>query len=733
MKDIAVTVARPLGGLQTTLPQAPTAASLLTNWTVDKATNAWSSKVGYERYRPDPLAGFDPFTSTWRIDSLHVYQGASTGSRQIILFESRGTLYLLHEAVGSNMAILALATGRRVPSAGQPGSTYTDVAGGVVICNGEDTPVFVRPWPLGGSADASSTIDQCIRSLGFATVPGAPDPLRVVTMASTPTSITRGTSDAVCLWWPVRSTALGQFGEWGLGRSTNTETDPDQTSTYAWAVSFLSDTGSESALSTVGTSSWLLRASVSGFRYCAAIRIPVGPLGTAGRRIYRTKNYSNDGDQPGDTTLFYVDDVRNNLDELFFDPYETSALGAEAPSLVESTAFPAPRARVSAVFADCLWLDGGTIEPNILFHSHPGRPDQYGASSFVRVPSNLGGVVGMLSHYTTLIVFCESGICVVNGTFSNGFTVSSITSQVACRSPHAADSVPGMGVLFLAEDGVYVLRGGLVGGSEMSVECLSDPITSILSRATSDCMARAQARYSPTERAWHCYFAVDGNERSPIGIVWHVERQGWSIRDSFPVSALDRVYNGTLLFGHDVGTVDASNEDLTPECGLFVITAVRHLGGAIVDIDDVPTFVPGNPPTSVYRSAWQDFGDPNLLKQVHYVTLWVQTTGSFGIEVNAYKDFRYDPAMSTPGLKLQPPDQALLPVYGDAALLSGETAIYDTSAWQIPNCRPIRYDVATESCTSFAFEVVTTDDVVLVAWEIGYGVKGTRVTRGHAA
>ena len=51
---------RGLAGMQSSLPQNPEAATLIENWTVDRDTQALSSRVGYEKYRPGVPSQFAP-------------------------------------------------------------------------------------------------------------------------------------------------------------------------------------------------------------------------------------------------------------------------------------------------------------------------------------------------------------------------------------------------------------------------------------------------------------------------------------------------------------------------------------------------------------------------------------------------------------------------------------------------------------------------------------------------
>lgn len=723
MKNTTVE-ARVLGGIQTPLPQEGTSATIISNMTVDRETLGWSSRIGYEKYRPDPNDEFRPFNNLGRIDSLFVYPGAATGSRDILLVESGGVIYLLHEATKPTVSLLTLITSRSVPSATQNTSTYTAVRDGVVVCNGDQAPILIEPWPLGGTVSAPSTTQFLYRTLGFPAAAAPIDPLRVVTMGTTVGSVEGQSGGAVSLWWPTWNKAIGQWGDWGLGFAKNPDATRGKKALYDYKCSYISDTGSESPLSPAASVQWELEGNVEGFQYCTALRIPRGPEGTIGRRIYRTGNYSTDTTNPN-PTLAYLDDVKNNVDELFFDPYASNTLGATAPGANESVPMPVPRARFSAVYKDCLFLDGGVVDPYTLVYSHPDRIDQYAAESFIRLQASAGGITGLFSLYTSLIVLRESGIDVVQGDFANGFVSTTVTNQVACRSANALDSVPGVGLMILAQDGIYLLSGGLVGGAEFTVTRVSDPIEDWVSRITPDCISRAVARYTPLTREMHFYVPIDGEDRPNVGLVYHVDKQAWTVREGFPVSSIDRLYTGELVFGHNEGVTPSTQND---PAGLFVISNSRHMGGFL---DNDQYFLNG-PPTSKYKSAWLDLGDAQAQKQVHYVTIWVKTEGSQGIKLSAYKDHQLNATSQTSEYKLQPPDKTLKRVMGPTTFPTRETAIFNTDAWQRADFVPMRFSVATQSAAWFAFEIESVEDFTLVGWEIEFTARGTRVIKGHS-
>lgn len=712
------------GGVTTRLPQDPSTAGRAENLTVDKSTGGWSTRVGYEPWEV-AATSWAPFATAAPVTALHVAQAASGGARAHVLFEEGGRLNLLYEAGGTDV-VRTLVSGRSVPSTTEAGSWFTTTSYGTIVTNGVDRPILVKPWPLGDAAESANSIASCVRAFGFAGLPTPASPFEVKPYPPPPFPNPPKASGngAVTLWTPSHGLAIPDGGKWGLGFANNAGgADGDKEAVFGWAVSFISGTGSEGPASTLSSIKWALQAGAEGLRHACAVSIPTGPPGTVARKIYRTSNYGDDYSAQGDTTLYFVDLVRNNTDTLFFDAVATANLGQPAPAIATGP-LPAPTARFSAIFGGCLWLDGGLLDGRTLYYSAAGLIEQFDAANYIELSSEGGSITAIYSHYTSLLVFREFGIDVVQGDFVNGFTVATLIAGVTCRSPHSVCAVPGLGVVFLAQDGVYAMVGGLQGGSISEVLNLTDRLDGIISRITPDCLAKAVACYSSLGREYHLYVPVDGSDRPNLGLVLHLEKLGdlsaggsaWTTREGFPVGAVSTLFDGTIVFGHHTG---AESGDPNTQRGLFLISGKRALGRIVED--DVFKYAAA--PVSAYRSAWYDFGDPQVQKQVTFVTLWVLTTGNPKVTMRHYKDFSLEPLTERTYLA-QPPDAPLLPVLGNAVLGA------KGSSYRDPRLVPLRYSVAHQSAAWFCFEIETDEDLVLVGFEYEYSDKGTRVVPG---
>ena len=712
------------GGIETRLPQRPDSASVAENLGVDPISGGWSTRIGWEPFRPNPAAGFSPFNNCGPITSLHVAQELGGGARQHILFEEGGNLHLLYDSAGTPV-LRTLKSGRHIPAPTEPGSWYTDVGGGVVVTNGVDRPLLIRPWPLGTAAEASSTITQCVRDYGYVAAPPPVEPFRVTPIGSTIASSTATGGGATTLWLPADATAVGgQGGRWGLGFSKNGGSDPGNEAQFGWAVSFVSDTGSESPLSVIATSTWELPAGAKGLRYAVALRIPRGPRGTVARKLYRTQNFSPDFDFVGDQTLYFAGLIQNNTEDLYIDTTRSFDVGAEAPAL-PTAPLPAPKARFSALFAGSLWLDGGVDDPTTLYFSQTGLIEQFAPDGYIQLGAVGGGITGLIAHYNQLVVFREHGIDVVEQVQDNGiqFAVTTITSDVACRSPHAIVTVPDLGLVFPTVDGVYALAGGQQGGSSYSIIRVGAGFPQIAQRFSVDTLPRAVGCFSPRTREVHLYVPVDGSDRPNLGLILHTDRlerandlSAWTTRTGFPVGALGVTFTGAVLFGHHTGVEAGAGSP----AGVFVISARRAAGGTLVD----NAFVPAPPPVSRYRTAWHDFGDLQVTKKVLYVTVWVLTSGQPQVAVRWLRDF----SLGSTGERVylaQPPDAPQQPVF--------DTAVFGAANWSEERLVPLRVAVAPQACSSFAFEFSTQDDLVFVGYELTYSAMGNQVIMGVRA
>jgi hypothetical protein len=677
-----------LSGLNELQPQNPDHLTELSNWKTDDMTSGWSSKLGYEKYfayRSD----WKPFESMKKVDSLYCFikhQGAQT----VYLFESSGVLYALDESTAIPTK-LTLVSDRTISRFSEARTQYMQIGKFVIIANGYDEPVKYIGWP---QIRTDFLSERPLWRLGFWNVPAIPVAWDVHT------TITAATANG-------QVTSLWTFDSRGLGIPT-----ADKVNSFKWRVSFISNTGSESPISgESNTVTWTTPSTK--YKFAVTVELPMGDTDCVARRLYRTKNFSDDGGADG-SLYYFVADIPNNHENYFIDEFEDTSLGSLMPSLSDSVLFPAPQFRFMGLYKDCLFVDGGNADDDSIYYSYPTRPDQFAATNFLTVGRRQsGGITGFFGYFGYLLVFRENGIDVIQGDYPN-FIATPFQHHIGTKAVDTITAVPGLGVVFLTVDGVYAVQKNLEYSDDTGVNKVSQEITDTIKRMNVDVIASATAAYSEKHREWHCYFAVDGSDVPNLGIVYHTDKRTWSVREKFPVNCLVKNINGDLIFGL---TDDApTNND---PAGLFVISRIRALGQKIEE----GTMKDADPPTSVMASAWLDMGDPTLKKKVHGVYLFIRTGGDTTISMEVYRDYDYNSYETTQGVKQQRADFADQNVYDVVAL-------DDDKYWEEPMVTPIRFDVHNGSCSWFRWRISTNVDVVVVGYAVDFTAGGTRIIAG---
>jgi hypothetical protein len=558
MKTFARQVVNPQVGLDLSIPAPPNTAQRLTNFRYDPQTKGWSSSVGYEQffYRdPDngPF-GIAPFNAP--VDSLYVFQKHS-GKKQDILFECNGRLAVLQPWKSSVQRDI-LEAGRTIPTPNGVRTSYEPFGRYCLITNGIDKPLKYRG-------------DGRVYPLGWTEVPGTPT-VRSATVVTDVGVATTIESPGDYVDSGNFAVSLDDSGFPGVS-----STDADETVRYVYKMSFVNENGSESPLSNGSnlftySGSSITRNGNSGVpTVCAVVDIPTGPVGTVARRIYRTQS---DGNL---SNFYFVEEIKNNLDEVYVDYRDDTKLGAQAPALTDSVRFPAPSARFACAFKNCVFVDGGEMEPTRLYFSAPLEPDRFRAFDFFEVGTREGGdIVGLEAYYNSLLVFRENAIDLIRGDAVNGFEIVPFIEGVGAFSHNAIVAIPSFGVSFLSRDGVYLIGGGLDGGSDLSLKKISKGIDEIFERVSIDAMPAAVGAYSAKEQELHFYLPTTGRPRLNFGIVFHTNLGVWSQRENFPIRCISVDRDGNLLFGADDYTTNTRNQRLTR--GIYVISAIRQEG-----------------------------------------------------------------------------------------------------------------------------------------------------------
>ena len=738
-----------LKGIDQKIPPAEQTAQKIVNFTVDPRTGGWDSRIGYEKFQTSaPLYG--PFNDDTEIFSTYAWQ-TQNGAIQFYLYEkfvpSLGADTGLNQlcSVWGNPTVETnfreWFTGLIRGGTDQPGVNYVPYGRFLIVMNGQNRPIRI-----------DSRTGEGLQ-MGWSDRPSALDPWAVDQDDSKPSSsagmpiLDYGSVQAVSGF--ASSGKLEIYGNsYGLGYPKN-----DSENSYRWKVSFISDSGSESPMSAASdalswttsasavpptaTTGWYLsgppinpRGAFGNHRQAVFLEgLPVGPVGTVARRIYRTRNLGEfetgdaanyDAGIIGDHEVYYyVGQINNNYETNYVDYTADTALVTNAPLDSDSIPWPTPSPRYGASYYSRLFMDGGPGDQFRIYYSNPNQPESFSALSYFDYGSREGGAITGLHVYNSqLLVFRERAIDVIRPSMGEFITVPFVQG-IGTQAHDTITTIPNLGVVFLGNDGIYLIAGTNEGGSSLNIERISDPILGTIERINKSLIGRSCAAYSSTWNEWHCYVPLDGNDKPNLGIVLHTDKIAWSTREGFPVGCLTTDLDGNLVFGNKDGKPDGWVVPQHYEAGLFVISKKR-IGGYTV-AGDPPVTTEKPPLTSTYKTAWMDFGYPAQKKYVKYIYLYVLTEGDNTIPITYFKDYSTT-GTTTVGRKLQRPEFPDQVVY--------DTAVWDTAAWTEGMLTEIRYPVANEAVSHFAFEISTTEDIILLGYAVEYETTNLQTAKG---
>lgn len=704
----------PIKGVDVREPQPEGASSQLINAVYNSEIQSWSNDLGYERYFPNKTV-FLPFPTT-PVNSLYNFE-RHNGAQQWLLFESGGTLFFV--VGGNGGSLTTLKTGRTVPAPGEPGSWYNVFSRYAVITNGLDSPLKYRGYTQ-------------LQQLGWDRKPNPPTPAALAPNPNSNTSRLQSQPATVTLVTvnsALRPTSFASEDTQGLGDPTAAALNK-----YYWKVALINENGSVSPVSVPSSAlRWTTTADTFGnvnSMVCYLSNLPIGPKGTVGRLLYRTKNQ---GPATSDDANFYfVTYIENNTQTTYFDEKSDAELGSLAPNDSDSITFPASQCKYSATFKGCLFVDGGQADGTKLFYSEALQLDTYKASSIIDLGTRKGGnITGLYTYYNQLLVFRDSAIDMVRGDASSGFQLAPFAQGIGTKSPHTITFVPGLGVLFLGNDGVYAISGGLDGGSTLSINNISQGIGTLLEKRAVDVLGQACAAYSPKFKEWQCYFPAFGTDNKIMGIVYHVEGGYWSQREGFNAGAVTTDFDGNVIFGNNTGEVGAKVDEVQNESGLFVVSR-RHACGTVWDSTGGPnptfTLKDNKPCVFTWRSKWHDFGYPGIKKFVKYVYVYAAGRGSNKVSLSYYKDHSWETETVHPDQEWQWDDNKNQPYYNN--IIDDYAAVIGTSRWQDKVITPIRFDISNKAVSDFAFEIKTEEAVEFIGYAVEYEVNGTQTIGG---
>ena len=698
----------------------PQSASDIKNMRVEDVGLGWINDRGWEPLLVPPDGGIEGFPTSELAEKqspirfLDVW--ARHGNSEVYyLYERFGKLQYDYGNPGtSTTPKVILSSDRNLPKADDPGTQIQPFGRFALICNGYDRPIMF--WGRDKTTPFSWT--QKPNPPGVYDV----DP----TILRQPQNSDQRMGGYPTVWRSI-----------GLGQDANTKW-----SHYRWKVSFISETGSESPLSSERGHTWYIghvdEEGKWGIQLC---NIPEGPDGTVARRIYRTKNLElNDAEQ-----YYHVQTLEDNCTQDWIDIVPDSLLLEQAPAESDSIIIP-QTFKYAASWNGVMWVGGGEDDSQFIRFSNRFLPEQFARYRFFDCSSRQGGpVTALVPYYNNLIVFRAKSIEVISAISDDTYTIGVLTNDIGTTATNTIVEVPGKGLFFLTDDGVFAITGGQSGAGlvEGNVMNISRNLHKEWRRLSEGSLARATATYSGREKEYWVHYPVDGDTENSSGAIYHSAIDQWSLRNLNKTLSSEEYHmwftqlatdpEGWIIIGcyPDYGfTHNHATFKGYPGYELQVWSAYGSWGHHQVYASTSAskynytwTKMPKETNDCAYISGWHDFGDDSIKKKIMSVEVEMISQGYNDLELRYAADDAFAPlsgGSTSPMIIEKYKTTTSEPVW----TIVGGTDVKNLATWgenwsngQV--CR-VRWDVHTGMLGRFKFGIESGNKFHIISYQINF-------------
>lgn len=517
--------AYPLRGMDERWKTNPTAAARIRDMTWDPR-EGWRTAGGFGHIIPDDSEGNNAFDTLPAVNSLHWFSQKS-GALQWLIWETETGL--LHAFNGS------------LSPSGHSNPIWDESANKF---DGSDRSRATQDTPWGGTQ--SAVYGDNLYLVNGVDEPLCFDGIKVMRAGFQGKPPPPTAADADIDWLnvsPVEDYQLG--GNLGLGYYQGT-------CAYRYRLSFINERGQESRLSDPSELLEFDNDSANDRRVAPAMSFPKLPPYATGYRLYRTADIYAGADQPtsrGREDVYYFHSEYHGPCDVFLDPKPDAALGS-AVDPDNYGDWPAD-ANIIAVFKNTVFL--GT-EHGVLF-SRAAQPEVFPADNIFA--STLGRPTAMLATRNALVVWTERSVALIKGDPVSGFYKQDLFENVGTSAPKGAAYLPSLGVIFISETGIWLLKGALENtGTATQLVPLHTQIPELFKRVNTSALVRARMVVYPKDRELWVAVPSQDSHANDLVLVYHYEIGAWSYRENYPIGDMIVTgdHRGYLLFGSNDGS-----------------------------------------------------------------------------------------------------------------------------------------------------------------------------------
>jgi len=689
----------------------PNMASEISNFRVEDEGYGWINDRGWEPLIPfaDDYANlyktrYDVYKAPHRFLAIW---SRHQDAEQYYLFEQKGQLAYEYGNAGAGLFnnYVLLDKDRHVPKASDAGTQFAPFGRFALLCNGYNAPLL-----FGGR--------DYIRTFGWTNRPASPDIMQVQPNHYTAANELLG--NTVCIKFP-------DTGYIGLGDPSN-----GSHNRFGYKVAFVSDTGSESPSSLPTFVNWDIEAAAEEFKFGVMLTdMPIGPKGTVARKLYRTLNL---GTGDGNNEVYYeLGIIEDNVTTQYVDIHPDSFLTTQA-SIQDSSPISHQFA-YACEYNGRMWI----ADDYKVRYSKQGLLEQFPDFNYFNVGVRQGGpITGLHKLGDSLLVFRAQSIDVINISSGN-YTCNTLDSNIGTIATNTVASVPGVGVVFLTEDGFYSISGSQRGGGMFRINKQSIGLEREMKRLSTSALTRATADYSHREKEYWCHYPVDGQTENSRGAVLHTLTGKWSLRHEMGFTQIATDRNGWFILGTNFGDIpkDATEYTGWPGLGLQVWSARPYWGDDLAyDSEDNDFYkyvaTPRAPQNSVWASPWEQVTDDATKKRVLSVEVEILTLGDNPIELFYSIDGNWvftSAGTKTPQVAEYDNSTSAEAIYSATAPVVGSrVSLWDNTPWEGGKRTRLVFDVSSKLASTFKFKLETSNTMHILAYKLLYVAEASQRT-----
>ncbi len=436
--------------------------------------------------------------------------------------------------------------------------------------------------------------------------------------------------------------------------------------------------------------------------------ISVGPEGTMGRVLSRTRDARNAGTQklylvPGNVgygTFGAFATLPDNTSTKWPDNVPDGWIVAE-PHDVR----PVPQFRLCRLAFGRLWIANTIDDPGILIPSMPGRYGTFLANTEMFPDPSGGEITGLWSTSGGMLVFtATSSFLLTQSDDGQSFRFLTLNANIGCVAPSSIVNMPDGTVVWLGREGFYAFTTSADGPA---ITPISGQIRRETDRINPVRARQACAALDPQTSEYRCWVPLDASRKNNLCFVF--DGMGWRRRTK---ESLQSVCTTKDHRKYMIGAGDVVNSSGTTNTGVWVL-------------DRASSSYRPQEATATIETVWISWAESIARRSGKTIYLAFRESYKGSAKIKVYRDWRKS---STPAYVDEV--NALLYTPEDVPPLWGVDP-WGTGEWVKRRPYWKRVDISIPSCEVFKIVIETTHPIEFIGMAIDTEPKlggfGTRV------